>query len=499
MPYILAIDQGTTSSRAIIFTEKGEIHSMAQYDLQQHYPKAGWVEHDPMEILETTLLALGNAIIKGNVAKGEIAAIGITNQRETTIVWDKQTGKPVYPAIVWQCRRTAALCDEIKASPLSAYIQEKTGLLPDAYFSATKIKWILDNISGARERAEAGELLCGTVESWLIWNLSGGRHISDYSNCSRTMLFDIEKLCWDERICNELGIPMQMLPEPVPNAGEYCCVRSGIAGIEALAGVPICGAAGDQQAALFGQCCFLEGQAKNTYGTGCFTLMNIGEKSLRSQNGLLTSIAWNIGGKTTYALEGSVFNGGSCIQWLRDGLGIIKTAPQVNELAAEVEDNGGVYLVPAFTGLGAPYWDAYARGLLIGMTRGTSKAHIARAALEGIAFQVADLIDIMEHDTGKKLLELRVDGGAAASELLLQFQADLLRTNIDRPIMLESTALGAANLAALGAGIYKELSDIESQRLTEKVFAPQADAALMRGLYAKWHEAVRRAQAWEKI
>jgi len=499
MPYILAIDQGTTSSRAIIFNEKGEIRSMAQYDLQQHYPKAGWVEHDPMEILETTLLALGNAIIKGNVAKGEIAAIGITNQRETTIVWDKQTGKPVYPAIVWQCRRTAALCDEIKAGPLSAYIQEKTGLLPDAYFSATKIKWILDNISGARERAEAGELLCGTVESWLIWNLSGGRHISDYSNCSRTMLFDIEKLCWDERICRELGIPMQMLPEPVPNAMEYCRVRSGIAGIEALEGVPICGAAGDQQAALFGQCCFLEGQAKNTYGTGCFTLMNIGEKSLRSKNGLLTSIAWNIGGKTTYALEGSVFNGGSCIQWLRDGLGIIRTAPEVNDLAAEVENTGGVYLVPAFTGLGAPYWDAYARGILIGMTRGTTKAHIARAALEGIAFQVADLIDIMENDTGKKLLELRVDGGAAASELLLQFQADLLRTNIDRPIMLESTALGAANLAALGAGIYKDLSEIESQRLTEKVFMPSADAFEMRELYAKWHKAVKRAQAWEKI
>ena len=497
MPYILAIDQGTTSSRAIIFNEKGEIHSMAQYNLRQSYPKPGWVEHDPEEIFQTTLLAISNAVIKGGIHKGDIVACGITNQRETTIVWDKISGKPIYPAIVWQCRRTADICDRIKKNEMSAYIREKTGLLPDAYFSATKIKWILDNVSGARQKAEKGELLFGTVESWLIWKLSDKKHISDYSNCSRTMLFDIQKLNWDEIICRELGIPLCMLPQPVQNAAEYCRIKDGITNIEALEGVPICGAAGDQQAALFGQCCFETGQAKNTYGTGCFTLMNIGEKPIYSQNGLLTSVAWNTGKNSIYALEGSVFNGGSCIQWLIDGLGIIKKPPQVDTLAAEAADNGGVYFVPALTGLGAPYWDAYARGTIIGLTRGSNNAHIARAVLECIAFQVADLIATMEKDTQKPLSELRADGGAAVSDLMLQFQADLLRKEVNRPCQLESTALGAAYLAALGAGIYKDLSEIENMRKTEKVFLPQNNKEKMQAFYRKWHQAVKRASNWE--
>ena len=402
--YVIALDQGTTSSRAIIFDAKGTPVTVAQYPFPQIYPEPGWVEHDPMVILETQLRAMAEAFEKSGLSPTDIAGIGITNQRETTIVWDKNTGKPVYNAIVWQCRRTASICDELKASGIGEYVREKTGLLIDAYFSGTKIKWILDNVDGARERAERGELLFGNVDSWLIWNLTGGKaHVSDYSNCSRTMIFDIDELKWDEMLCEKLGIPMSMLPTPVPSSMIYGTVAPGLTGLEMLAGVPVCGSAGDQAAALIGQGCINRGQAKNTYGTGCFTLLNTGDQSVRSSSGLVTSVAWSIGGKTTYALEGSVFNAGSSIQWLRDEVGILATSSECEALAAGVPDNGGVYLVSAFTGLGAPRWDMYARGAIVGLTRGSTKAHIVRAALEGIAYQVKDLLDAMEKDSGEDL------------------------------------------------------------------------------------------------
>ena len=406
--YVIALDQGTTSSRAIVFDRAGQIVSIAQYDYPQIYPRPGWVEHDPADILGTQIRALAEAFEKSGVAAEDIAAIGVTNQRETSLVWDRTTGKPVYNAIVWQCRRTAAFCDRLAAEGVGAYIRDKTGLLIDAYFSGTKIRWILDNVEGARERAERGELIFGTVDSWLIWNLTGGReHISDYSNCSRTMLFDIDRLRWDEDLCRVLGVPMSMLPAPVPNSAEYGRIAPGIKGIEALAGVPICGSAGDQAAALLGQGCIVPGEAKNTYGTGCFTLMNTGERSVRSLSGMLTSVAWSLGGRTTYALEGSVFNAGSSIQWLRDEVGLIATAAESGPIAASVPDNGGVYLVSAFTGLGAPHWDMYARGTMVGLTRGTTRAHIVRAAMEGIAYQVKDLLDAMELDSGRTLSVLQ--------------------------------------------------------------------------------------------
>ena len=497
--YVIALDQGTTSSRAIIFDAKGAPVTIAQYPFPQIYPEPGWVEHDPMVILETQLRALAEAFEKSGLSPTDIAGIGITNQRETTIVWDKNTGKPVYNAIVWQCRRTASICDELKASGIGEYVREKTGLLIDAYFSGTKIKWILDNVDGARERAERGELLFGNVDSWLIWNLTGGKaHVSDYSNCSRTMIFDIDELKWDKTLCEKLGIPMSMLPTPVPSSMIYGTVAPGLTGLETLAGIPVCGSAGDQAAALIGQGCIDRGQAKNTYGTGCFTLLNTGDQSVRSSSGLVTSVAWSIGGKTTYALEGSVFNAGSSIQWLRDEVGLLATSSECETLAASVPDNGGVYLVSAFTGLGAPRWDMYARGAIVGLTRGSTKAHIVRAALEGIAYQVKDLLDAMEKDSGEDLSVLRVDGGASVNNFMMQFQSDILRKPIDRPKMVETTAFGAAFLAGLAAGVWNDISDIKAIRESDRIFEAQMEAEKAEKLHKTWLRAVERAAKWEE-
>lgn len=496
--YIIALDQGTTSSRAIIFDHGGNIVSLAQYPFAQIYPKPGWVEHDPMVILDSQLHAMSEAFEKSGLSPTDIAGVGITNQRETTIVWDKSTGKPVYNAIVWQCRRTASICDELTADGMAAYVRDKTGLLIDAYFSGTKIKWILDNVPGARERAERGELLFGTVDSWLIWNLTGGKaHVSDYSNCSRTMLFDIDALCWDEELCKKLGIPMSMLPEPVPSSQVYGRVAEGLPGLEMLAGIPVCGSAGDQAAALLGQACVEPGQAKNTYGTGCFTLMNTGTHSVRSVSGLVTSVAWSVGGQTTYALEGSVFNAGSSVQWLRDELGLISTAHECDTLAESVPDNGGVYLVSAFTGLGAPRWDMYARGTIVGLTRGTTKAHIARATLEGIAYQVKDLLDAMEIDAGNQISVLRVDGGASVSNFLMQFQSDMVRKPIDRPKMVETTAFGAAFLAGIAGGVWHDIGDIATIRQSDRIFNPQMEAEQAKRQHDNWLRAVGRSEKWD--
>lgn len=405
----------------------------------------------------------------------------------------------MYNAIVWQCRRTAPICDKLAADGIGDYVRDKTGLLIDAYFSGTKIKWILDNVEGARERAERGELLFGNVDSWLIWNLTGGKaHVSDYSNCSRTMLFDINELKWDKILCEKLGIPMSMLPTPVPSSMIYGKVAPGITGLEMLAGVPVCGSAGDQAAALIGQGCIEKGQAKNTYGTGCFTLLNTGDQSVRSASGLVTSVAWSIGGKTTYALEGSVFNAGSSIQWLRDEVGLLSTSSECETLATSVPDNGGVYLVSAFTGLGAPRWDMYARGAIVGLTRGSTRAHIARAALEGIAYQVKDLLDAMEKDAGEPLSVLRVDGGASVNNFMMQFQSDILRKPIDRPKMVETTAFGAAFLAGLAVGVWKDIGDIASIRESDRVFTPEMDVTEAAALYKKWLRAVERAAKWEE-
>ena len=494
--YVIALDQGTTSSRAILFDRTGAIVSQGQYPLPQHYPQPGWVEHDPMDILRTQLMALAEAYEKAAVPPGDIAALGVTNQRETAVVWEKDTGRPVMNAIVWQCRRTAEECRRLEKSGIGDYVRQTTGLLLDAYFTGTKIAWILDHVPGARARAERGELLCGTVDSWLIWNLTG-EHVSDYSNCSRTMLFDIDRLQWDETLCRALRVPMNILPRPVPNSQVYGKVKPGIRGIEALAGIPVAGAAGDQQAALFGQGCLAPGQAKNTYGTGCFTLMNTGEQSLRSENGLLTSVAWQLGGRTSYALEGSVFNAGSTIQWLRDELQLIGAAHETDLLAESVPDNGGVYLVSAFTGLGAPHWDMYARGAILGLTRGATKAHIARAALEGIAYQVADLVSTMEKDLQRPLDSLWVDGGASVSDFMMQFQADLLRCSIYRPAMVETTAAGAAYLAGLAVGLWDSPEEILGSRRLESVFAPRMPLEQAQEYRHQWHRAVSRALKWE--
>ena len=494
--YVIALDQGTTSSRAILFDRTGAIVSQGQYPLPQHYPQPGWVEHDPMDILRTQLMALAEAYEKAAVPPGDIAALGVTNQRETAVVWEKDTGRPVMNAIVWQCRRTAEECRRLEKSGIGDYVRQTTGLLLDAYFTGTKIAWILDHVPGARARAERGELLCGTVDSWLIWNLTGA-HVSDYSNCSRTMLFDIDRLQWDETLCRALRVPMNILPRPVPNSQVYGKVKPGIRGIEALAGIPVAGAAGDQQAALFGQGCLAPGQAKNTYGTGCFTLMNTGEQSLRSENGLLTSVAWQLGGRTSYALEGSVFNAGSTIQWLRDELQLIGAAHETDLLAESVPDNGGVYLVSAFTGLGAPHWDMYARGAILGLTRGATKAHIARAALEGIAYQVADLVSTMEKDLQRPLDSLWVDGGASVSDFMMQFQADLLRCSIYRPDMVETTAAGAAYLAGLAVGLWDSPEEILGSRRLESVFAPRMPLEQAQEYRHQWHRAVSRALKWE--
>lgn len=497
--YVLALDQGTTSSRAIIFDKKGNIVGKAQNEFEQIYPQAGWVEHDPLAILYSQFQAVSSCILSSGVNPCDIAGIGITNQRETTILWDRQTGKPVYNAIVWQCRRTAELCEELKAQGLEEYIKEKTGLLIDAYFSATKIKWILDNVAGARELAEQGRLLFGTVETWIIWNLTGGSvHVTDYSNASRTMLFDVDKLCWDEYLCEKLGIPMSILPEPAPSSKIYGRVAKGILGLEFLEGIPICGAVGDQPAALFGQCCFEPGQAKNTYGTGCFLLMNTGEKRVKSKNNLLTGVAWGIGNKVEYAIEGSAFNAGSVIKWLRDEVHLIDNARRCDELAESVPDANGIYFVPAFTGLGAPYWDMYARGCIVGLTRGVNRAHIARSVLEAITYQMTDLLEAMKSDSGIDFTELRVDGGASVSDIMLQIQADMIRCSVNRPKTVETTALGAAYLAGLAVGFWKDKEEIQNNRAVERVFTPQMSQERRDELYSGWKKAVECSKGWAK-
>ena len=497
--YVLALDQGTTSSRAIIFDKKGNIVSKAQNEFEQIYPKAGWVEHDPLAILYSQFQAVANCIISGGISPSEIAGIGITNQRETTILWDRQTGKPVYNAIVWQCRRTAELCEELKARGLEDYVKEKTGLLIDAYFSGTKIKWILDNVPEARKLADEGRLLFGTVETWLIWNLTGGSvHVTDYSNASRTMLFDVDKLCWDKYLCDQLGIPMSILPEPVPSSKVYGRVSKGILGLEALEGIPICGAIGDQPAALFGQGCFEAGQAKNTYGTGCFLLMNTGKTRVKSKNNLVTGVAWGIGDKVEYAIEGSAFNAGSVIKWLRDELHMIDTAKRCDELAESVPDANGIYFVPAFTGLGAPYWDMYARGCVVGLTRGVNRAHVARSVLEAIAYQVTDLLEAMKSDSDIEFTELRVDGGASVSDIMMQIQADMIRCNVNRPKNVETTALGAANLAGLAVGVWESTDEIQNNRSVEKVFEPQMEIERRNELYDGWKKAIKCSMGWAK-
>ena len=490
--YIIALDQGTTSSRCILFDREQNIVEMAQKEFTQHYPHPGWVEHDPMEIYSSQYGVLMEVLAKSGVDVREVAGIGITNQRETTIVWDKTTGRPVYNAIVWQCRRTAPLCEELKADrDFTAYVKDHTGLLVDAYFSATKIRWILDNVPGAREKAGAGELLFGTVDSWLIWKLTGGAvHVTDYTNASRTMLYNIRDLCWDKRICDRLGIPACMLPE-VRNCSEIYGTMN-IQGVE----VPIAGIAGDQQAALFGQTCFEPGEAKNTYGTGCFLLMNTGSRLYQSKNGLLSTIAIGLDGRVQYALEGSVFVGGAVVQWLRDELHLITESADTEYFARKVRDNGGVYVVPAFTGLGAPYWDMYARGAIFGLTRGTGRNHIIRAALESIAYQTFDVLHAMEEDTGLPLRELRVDGGASANNFLMQFQADIVDRTIRRPMIRETTALGAAYLAGLATGVWRDLDDIRSQWTLDRLYEPQMPAGQRETLLAGWHKAVGRARGW---
>ena len=495
--YIMALDAGTTSNRCILFNEKGERLSVAQREFTQYFPKPGWVEHDADEIWASMLGVAVEAMNMINAEAEDIAAIGITNQRETTIVWDKETGEPIHHAIVWQCRRTSEYCDSLKEKGLTDKFREKTGLVIDAYFSGTKVKWLLDNVPGARERAENGELLFGTVETWLIWNLTGGKvHVTDYSNASRTMLFDVDKLQWDEFLCEKLGVPMCMLPEPVESSKVYGTVAPGIIGIEELEGVPICGAIGDQPAALFGQACFNPGQAKNTYGTGCFLLMNTGEKRVRSENNLLTGVAWSINGKTTYSIEGSAFNAGSVIKWLRDELHMVDTAPRVDELAESVENANGMFLVPAFTGLGAPYWDMYARGTIVGLTRGVNRAHFCRAVLESICFQMTDLLRAMTKDSNIILSELRVDGGASVSNIMMQIQADLIRTVVNRPKTVETTALGAAYLAGLCVGMWKTPEEIEKNREVEKVFIPKMDKKVRDKLCEDWKRAVERSRNW---
>ena len=497
--YVLALDQGTTSSRTIVFDKAGRIVSKAQFEFEQIYPKSGWVEHDPYEILDSQLRSLSVALTNGKIKPEEIATIGITNQRETTILWDKDTGKPVYNAIVWQCRRTAPICEKLKAEGLDDYVKEHTGLLIDAYFSATKIKWILDNVPEARTLAAEGKLLFGTVETWLIWNLTNKQvHITDYSNAARTMLFDIEKLCWDEHLCKTLGIPMSVLPEVRESSSVYGYVSEDVPGLKELAGIPISGAIGDQQAALFGQACFNAGQAKNTYGTGCFLLMNTGEKRPRSKNNLIEGIAWGINGKVTYNLEGSAFNAGSVIKWLRDELRMISEPSECDFLAESVENANGVYLVPAFTGLGAPYWDMYARGCIVGLTRGANRAHFARAVLESIAYQVTDLCEAMSKDSDIIMSELRVDGGASVSNILLQIQSNLSSTKVNRPKLVETTALGAAYMAGLAVGFWKDFDEIEKVREVDRVFVPTIDNDTREDMLKGWHKAVERSRNWEE-
>ena len=490
--YILALDQGTTSSRAILFDREQNIVDVQQREFEQIYPHQGWVEHDPMEIWSSQYGVMNEVVARSGVDPREIAAIGITNQRETTIVWDKATGRPIYNAIVWQCRRTAPIIDELCGRPgMKDYIRQTTGLEPDAYFSASKIKWILDHVPNARQRAENGELLFGTVDTWLVWKLTGGKvHVTDRTNASRTMLYNIQTLDWDETLLNALDIPRAMLPRVADSSEVYGTTQIG--GAE----VPVAGIAGDQQAALFGQGCFEKGEAKNTYGTGCFLLMNTGETLCRSQNGLVTTIAVSLGGKVQYALEGSVFVGGAVIQWIRDGLKLIEESPDAEYYAQKVKDNGGVYIVPAFTGLGAPYWDMYARGAIVGITRGVTRNHIIRAAQESIAYQSADLVAAMEKDTGMRLASLKVDGGASRDRFLMQFQADILNCQVRRPMIRETTALGAAYLAGLAVGVWKSTDEIRRLWSCDINFEPHMDDAERQRLLRGWHKAVGRSLDW---
>jgi len=493
MKYILALDQGTTSSRAIVFDHAGSIVSVAQKEFPQIFPKPGWVEHDPLDIWSTQAGVAAEVLTKANVSAADVAAIGITNQRETTVVWDRATGQPITNAIVWQDRRTANICDRLRARKMDRMIRRKTGLVIDAYFSATKVQWILQNVKGAKARAKAGELAFGTVDSWLVWNLTGGKvHVTDASNASRTMLYDISKGEWDDELLKLFGVPRSMLPDVRSSSEVY--------GVSNLLGtpIPIAGIAGDQQAALFGQACTKPGMAKNTYGTGCFMLMNTGTKRIASKNNLLTTVAWRIGDRTDYALEGSIFIAGAVVQWLRDGLEFFRSAAEIEALAASVEDTGGVYLVPAFAGLGAPHWDQYARGTIVGLTRGTTKAHIARAALEGIVLQVMDVLNAMEADAGIKLKELRVDGGASANDLLMQLQADLLNVPVVRPKVAETTALGAAYLAGLAVGYWKSQEDIAQQWQVDKRFTPRMKPTARTRIAKGWVRALSRAKAWEE-
>ncbi|PID51369.1 MAG: glycerol kinase [Pasteurellales bacterium] len=491
--YVIALDQGTTSSRAIIFNHKGEIVNVAQKEFTQHFPQSGWVEHNPEAIWSTQLSVMAEAIAKARIKEDDIAAVGITNQRETTMIWDRKTGDPIARAIVWQDRRTARYCDTLKEQ-YGETIRLKTGLVIDAYFSASKIKWLLDNVEGARERAEKGELAFGTVDTWLVWCLTNGKtHITDVSNASRTMIYNIHTMEWDDELLALFDIPKAILPEVKSSSEIYGYVDNHyIAGGQ----VPIAGIAGDQQAALFGQMCSEEGMVKTTYGTGCFLLMNTGEKAVESKNNLLTTIAWQIGDKTTYALEGGVFVGGAAIQWVRDGLRVIRTADAINSLAATVPDNGGVYFVPSLAGMGAPYWDQYARGTIMGITRGTTDAHIARATLEGVAYQVYDIVKAMEADSGVATKELRVDGGAAASNLLMQTQSDIFQFNVVRPQVLETTALGAAYLAGLAVGFWKDIAEISHQWNKEKIFTPELEPSKVTHQLKYWHKAVNAARNW---
>ena len=491
--YVIALDQGTTSSRCILFDEHQNIVQLAQKEFTQHYPKPGWVEHDAAETWETTLEVARGAMAKAGLEAADIAAIGITNQRETTVVWDRETGEPVCPAIVWQCRRTAPMADALAASGWAEKIRQKTGLVPDAYFSGTKLRWILDKVPGARQGAEEGRLLFGTIDSWLIWKLTGGRaHVTDVTNASRTMLFDIRRLRWDPELLELFGIPEQMLPRVQPSSCIYGETEPGLFGGK----IPVAGAAGDQQSALFGQCCFEAGDVKNTYGTGCFLLMHTGSEPVFSENGLITTIAASGPGRIRYALEGSVFTAGAAVQWLRDELKLIPDAAASEAEARSVADTGGVYVVPAFTGLGAPYWNQYARGTITGITRGFTRAQLVRATLESIAYQTCDICRAMESDAGVELTRLRVDGGAAANDLLMQFQSDLLCAEVLRPACIETTALGAAYLAGLAVGLWRDVREITAHWTLDRAFAPEMDAAAAARLVAGWHKAVERSRSW---
>lgn len=494
--YIMAIDQGTTGTRVILFNHAGEIHATAYHEIKQIFPNPGWVEHDPREYWQTVMDCTREVLKAGNVQPQQIAAIGITNQRETTIMWDKDTGEPLYNAIVWQCRRTAEICEELKRKGLEQKVREKTGLVIDAYFSATKIKWIIENVSGVEEKIAQGKVYMGNIDSWIIWNLSkGASHVTDYSNASRTMLLNIHTLKWDQELLDAIGIPEKILPRLMPSSGVMATTAKDIFfGAE----IPIAGVAGDQHAATFGQNCFKPGMTKNTYGTALALMMNIGEKAVLSKNGLTTNLAWHIAGKTEYALEGVVFIGGAAIQWLRDGIKIINSASECSKLAEKTRDTGGVYMVPAFTGLGAPCWDMYARGLIIGITRGTGREHIARATLESLAYQTRDVLNAMESDSGEKATSLRVDGGATKSDFLMQFQADILGIPVERPSVTEMAARGAGYLAGLGVGFWKSKEEIEGHWKLDRIFEPHMSEAQRESLYAGWKKAVERSLGWAR-